>query len=135
MNVLKALNEDRFNKVLINVNSINIINPCEIEIVANSIAHQVKNTNGLNQLPFQCVLTNNNAKLILSGIQNIVINVPQTNYVRTITSYVTAYNNFNTRICRIGFYKELTVEQLNNLMVLFNSEVNGFIKEYDCEFY
>ena len=62
MNVLKALNEDRFNKVLINVNSINIINPCEIEIVANSIAHQVKNTNGFNLLPFQCVLVNNNAK-------------------------------------------------------------------------
>ena len=135
MNVLKALNEDRFNKVLINVNSINIINPCEIEIVANSISHQVKNTNGLNQLPFQCVLINNNAKLILSGIQNIVINVPQTNYVRTVTSYVTAYNNFNRRICRIGFYKELTVEQLNSLMVLFNSEVNDFITEYDSKFY
>lgn len=128
MNVLKALNEDRFNKVLINVNSINIINPCEIEIVANNIAHQVKNTNGFNLLPFQCVLINNNAKLILSGIQNIVINAPQ-------TSYVTAYNNFNRRICRIGFYKELTVEQLNSLMVLFNSEVNDFITEYDSKFY
>lgn len=135
MNVLKALNEDRFNKVLINVNSINIINPCEIEIVANSIAHQVKNTNGLNQLPFQCVLTNHNAKLILNGIKNIVINVPQTNYGRTMSGYFTAYNNFNRRICRIGFYKELTVEQLNSLMVLFNSEVNDFITGYDSKFY
>lgn len=135
MNVLKALNEDSFNKVLINVSSINIINPCEIEIVANSIAHQVKNTNGFNLLPFQCVLVNNNAKLILSGIQNIVINAPQTNYERSMSGNIVAYNNFNKRTCRIGFYKELTVEQLNNLMVLFNSEVNGFIKEYDCEFY
>ena len=122
MNVLKALNKNRFNKVLINVNSLNIINPCEIEIVTNSITHQVKNTNGLNQLPFQCILINNSTKLILNNIQNIAINVPTTNYV-------TAHNNLNRKICRIGFYKELTIEQLNSLMVLFNSEVNNFITE------
>lgn len=128
MNVLKALSEDRFNKVLINVSSVNIINPCEIEVVANNIAHQVKNTNDFNMLPFQCVLINLNSKLILNNVQNIVINAPQHPYFR---GYVHQYNK-NT--CRISFYKELTVEQLNNLMVLFNAEASNFVIEFKNNF-
>lgn len=128
MNVLKALSEDRFNKVLINVSSVNIINPYEIEVIADNIAHQVKNTNDFNILPFQCVLINLNSKLILNNVQNIAINAPQHPYFR---GYVYQYNKYT---CRISFYKELTVEQLNNLMVLFNAEASNFVIEFKNNF-
>lgn len=134
MNVLKALNEDRFNKVLINVNSITIINPCEIEIISSSIAHKVRHTNGVNQLPFQCILNGRNAKMILSGIQNIVIQSPRVDYRRIMRSHIFSHQYYNERKCRISFYKELTVEQINTLVVLFNTEADSFITEYISDF-
>lgn len=67
MNVLKALNENKFNDILMDVDTIEVISPCTLRVKTIATRYKIKGNNTFNGLPFRCILksirTNNVVKL------------------------------------------------------------------------
>lgn len=122
MNVLKALKNSRFNNISMKVESISIINPCELRVTAYNVNHKIKVSTNYWNIPFRCILANDKAILHLTSIQNITTSIEQ----NKIT-----YNNSNIAFSEprkkatIILEKELSVEQIRQLISLFDAKISN----------
>lgn len=119
MNVLKTLNNNRFNDIYISVDSIVIKNPSELQIYAYNMNYKVKKSENFSALPFRCILSNGNATLHLTSVQNIISSI-----IRNEIMNKDIYSDFiATRKITVGLNYELSIEQIEQLVILFNATV------------
>lgn len=118
MNVLKTLNEDRFNDILLLTDRIDIFTPCRLELVVEDV--QTKNMNKYK--PLRCILINKENRVILNNVQSVSINVPRLkSYNHQQEVFTTAYG---CKMCTIDLISPLTEQKLNELNQKFNSVYN-----------
>lgn len=132
MNVLKSLSENRFNDIVILAENIYIKSLCELNIQANFITHKIKKTSNANTLPIRCIITKDNKTIHLANIQQMTTYTPRDTYTDMNGQVVCVNKQY--RQCEITLCKELTIEQINKLMLLFDVDVNNFNIEYICDF-
>lgn len=120
MNVLKALNNSRFNDISMQVESMTIINPCELQVTAYNINHKIKISKDYWNIPFRCILNNHKAILHLTDIQNITASIER-NKITCNNSNI-AFSEPCKKVT-IGLHKELSVEQIRQLVSLFDAIV------------
>lgn len=132
MNVLKSLSENRFNDIIILAENISVKSLCELTIQANFITHKIKKTSNANKLPMRCIITKDNKTIHLSNIQQMTTYTPRDTYTDMNGQVICVNRQY--RQCEITLYKELTIEQINALMLLFDIDTNNFILEYNSDF-
>lgn len=120
MNVLRNLVEDRFNDIIISVDNIYLKDPCEIQVTGIAMISRIKKTSMLNTLPIRCVLCKDGQTIKLANVQRMVTSVPRDMYLDLNGDVIYSSNRNRNREFKITFYKELTDEQINELMLLSN---------------
>lgn len=117
MNVLKTLNENKFNDIFMDVDTVEIITPCTLRIRSFSMTYKIKNNDAFNKLPFRCILKSNRVNSIvrLDDILSLKITAVYDEY-RAEEMLNNSIKVNKGSICVLDLMQPLTTEQMINLI-------------------
>ena len=117
MNVLTALKENRYNEIIIDVDTVEVISPCKLRARIVNMQYNIKNTVRSNLLPFKCIFKSIRLKntVQLGGIASLEVTT-EANSVRVAGSNEIFRLPEVARICIIELSEPLTNTQISDLI-------------------
>lgn len=117
MNVLKTLNENKFNDIFMDVDTVEVITPCTLRIRSFSMKYKIKNNDAFNKLPFRCVLKSNrnNSIVRLDDILSLKVTAVY-DECRVTGAYDSSIKINKGSICILDLMHPLSTEQMANLI-------------------